>query len=162
MKNLAWIVVAAFVLLLLRSSVSAQDTSAGTFKLAAHTGRKSTLTSTSSSRATQTTCIRRACAWAIRRPEWTEWTIRGAGSLRMEPLPYSRSRGRHQLYVGCDTRFYTYVDANPLANGKPAWSVLQSVLRTNGPSHRCATSSKAEPQASALTDECKTRGKQCD
>jgi len=28
MKNLAWIVVAAFVLLLLRSSVSAQDTSA--------------------------------------------------------------------------------------------------------------------------------------
>ena len=28
--------------------------------------------------------------------------------------------------------FYGYVDANPLANGKPAWSVLQSFLRTNG------------------------------
>lgn len=50
--------------------------------------------------------------------------------------------------------FYAYVDVNPLAKGKPAWSVLQSVLTTNG----LATFVPQRPptQASALSDECKS------
>jgi len=52
--------------------------------------------------------------------------------------------------------FYTYVDANPLAKGKPAWSVLQSVLRTNGLATLVPQTSKPQSQASLLSSECKT------
>lgn len=50
--------------------------------------------------------------------------------------------------------FYDYVDANPLAKGKPAWNVLQNVLTTNG----LATFVPQNPQAqtSALSNECRT------
>ncbi|MGB8583932.1 MAG: hypothetical protein WCD47_24175 [Candidatus Sulfotelmatobacter sp.] len=50
--------------------------------------------------------------------------------------------------------FYAYVDATPLAKGKPAWSVLQSVLTANG----LATfvPQETHPQPSVLNDECKT------
>jgi hypothetical protein len=50
--------------------------------------------------------------------------------------------------------FYSYVDANPLAKGKPAWSILQSVLITNG----LATfvPQKEQGEASVLNSECKT------
>jgi hypothetical protein len=50
--------------------------------------------------------------------------------------------------------FYAYLDANPLAKGKPAWSVLQGVLLENG----LAKFVPQEPQAhaSALSNECKT------
>src|ERR1700674_1683442 len=47
--------------------------------------------------------------------------------------------------------FYTYLDANPLANGKPAWSVLQHVLMAN----RLAAF-VPQTQYSALSSECKT------
>jgi hypothetical protein len=49
--------------------------------------------------------------------------------------------------------FYSYVDANPLAKGKPAWSVLQHVLTTNG---LASFTPQAPPtQASALSNDCK-------
>jgi len=50
--------------------------------------------------------------------------------------------------------FYAYIDANPLANGKPAWTVLQGVLTENG----LAKFVPQEPQArpSALSNECRT------
>lgn len=51
--------------------------------------------------------------------------------------------------------FYAYVDAHPLANGKPAWSVLQSVLRTNGLATVVPQASKSQTQHSALSSECK-------
>ena len=50
--------------------------------------------------------------------------------------------------------FYAYVDANPLAKGKPAWSVLQNVLTTNGLATFVPQTTQA--QTSALSSECKT------
>jgi hypothetical protein len=50
--------------------------------------------------------------------------------------------------------FYAYVDANPLAKGKPAWSVLQNVLTTNGLATFVPQNSQA--QTSALSNECRT------
>jgi hypothetical protein len=50
--------------------------------------------------------------------------------------------------------FYAYVDANPLAKGKPAWSVLQNVLTTNGLATFVPQTTEA--QTSALSNECKT------
>jgi hypothetical protein len=49
--------------------------------------------------------------------------------------------------------FYAYVDANPLAKGKPAWSVLQNVLTTNG----LATfvPQTVQTPTSALSSECR-------
>jgi hypothetical protein len=48
--------------------------------------------------------------------------------------------------------FYAYVDANPLAKGKPAWSVLQGVLTSNG---LASFVPEADPK-SQLSSECKT------
>ncbi|MFZ0865876.1 MAG: hypothetical protein WAU76_10450 [Candidatus Sulfotelmatobacter sp.] len=50
--------------------------------------------------------------------------------------------------------FYTYVDANPLAKGKPAWSVLQSVLISNGLATFVPQTTQQQP--SALSNECST------
>lgn len=50
--------------------------------------------------------------------------------------------------------FYTYMDAKPLARGKPAWSVLQTVLTSNGLA--TFTPQREQPEVSALTNECKT------
>lgn len=50
--------------------------------------------------------------------------------------------------------FYTYVDANPLAKGKPAWSVLQNVLTTNGLATFVPQTTQA--QTSALSNDCKS------
>lgn len=51
--------------------------------------------------------------------------------------------------------FYSYVDANPLAKGKPAWSVLQNVLTTNGLA-TFVPQATPQSQTSALSSECKT------
>jgi hypothetical protein len=48
--------------------------------------------------------------------------------------------------------FYSYVDANPLAKGKPAWSVLQGVLTSNGLATFVPQATHQEP--SALSNEC--------
>jgi hypothetical protein len=50
--------------------------------------------------------------------------------------------------------FYAYVDANPLAKGKPAWSVLQGVLTSNGLATFVPQTTQQEP--SALSNECTT------
>lgn len=47
--------------------------------------------------------------------------------------------------------FYAYVDANPLEKGKPAWSVLQAVLISNGLATFVA---QAQARPSALSNEC--------
>jgi hypothetical protein len=49
--------------------------------------------------------------------------------------------------------FYDYVDSNPLAKGKPAWSVLQSVLTANGLATLSPQTTQSQP--SALSNECK-------
>jgi hypothetical protein len=50
--------------------------------------------------------------------------------------------------------FYAYVDANPLSNGKPAWSVLQNVLVKGGLATFEPETRPTRP--SGLTDECRT------
>jgi len=50
--------------------------------------------------------------------------------------------------------FYDYIDAHPLAKGKPAWGVLQGVLTTNGLASFVPQEVQAQP--SALSNECKT------
>lgn len=50
--------------------------------------------------------------------------------------------------------FYAYVDANPLAKGKPAWSVLQNVLTTNGLATFVPQTPQGQP--SALSTECRS------
>lgn len=49
--------------------------------------------------------------------------------------------------------FYAYIDANPLAKGKPAWGVLQGVLTANGLASFVPQEQQAQP--SALSNECK-------
>jgi hypothetical protein len=50
--------------------------------------------------------------------------------------------------------FYEYVDATPLAKGKPAWNVLQQVLITNGLGS-FTPEAPPETQVSSLSNECK-------
>ena len=49
--------------------------------------------------------------------------------------------------------FYAYVNANPLAKGKPAWSVLQNVLTTNGLATFVPQAAQSQP--SGLSSDCK-------
>lgn len=46
------------------------------------------------------------------------------------------------------------MDANPLANGKPAWSVLQKLLTANGLATFVPQTTQVQP--SALNNECRT------
>lgn len=155
MKNLGLIVVAAFVLLLLRGSVSAQDASAVNV---------------------QTSCAH----WAKLRLDKHKQFKGGSDDLYETGLclgyfdglmdgmdntgGWERSDGSVAVFQikrsGIASKwdviraFYSYVDSNPLANGKPAWSVLQRVLTANG----LATfvPQEAHGQPSALNNECKT------
>ena len=50
--------------------------------------------------------------------------------------------------------FYAHVDANPLAKGKPAWSVLQHVLTANGLATFVPQTTQSQP--SELSNDCKS------
>ena len=156
MKNFALIVVAAFALLLLRSSVSAQDTSAVNVQTScAHWAKvrvdKHKQFKGDSNDLYQTgVCLGYFDGLMDGMDNTGGWQLED-GTTALFQIKRSAISSTWDVIRA----FYTYVDANPLANGKPAWSVLQSVLRTNGLATVVPQASKAEPQASALTDECK-------
>ena len=52
--------------------------------------------------------------------------------------------------------FYAYTDAHPLAKGKPAWNVLQSVLTSDGLATFVPQVSQSQTPNSTLSAECKT------
>jgi hypothetical protein len=156
MKNLALIVVSAFAVLLLRSSVSAQDASAVNVQTScAHWAKvrvdKHKQFKGDSNDLYQTgVCLGYFDGLMDGMDNTGGWQLED-GTTAVLQIKRSAISSTWDVIRA----FYTYVDANPLANGKPAWSVLQSVLRTNGLATVVPQASKAEPQASVLTDECK-------
>ena len=133
MKNLALIVVAAFVLLLLRSSVSAQDTSAVNVQTScAHWAKvrvdKHKQFKGDSNDLYQTgVCLGYFDGLMDGMDNTGGWQLED-GTTAVFQIKRSAISSTWDVIRA----FCSYVDANPLANGKPAWSVLQSVLRTNG------------------------------
>jgi len=156
MKNLALIVVSAFAVLLLRSSVSAQDASAVNVQTScAHWAKvrvdKHKQFKGDSNDLYQTgVCLGYFDGLMDGMDNTGGWQLED-GTTAVLQIKRSAISSTWDVIRA----FYTYVDANPLANGKPAWSVLQGVLRTNGLATVVPQASKSQSQASVLTDECK-------
>ncbi len=155
MKNLVLIVVSAFVLLPLRGSLSAQDTSAVNVQTScAHWSKlrvdKHKQFKGDSDDLYQTgLCVGYFSGLMDGMDDTGGWRS-SDGSLSVFQIKRSAITSTWDAIRA----FYKYTDANPLASGKPAWSVLQTVLTSNGLA--TFTAQAEQPETSALTNECKT------